>query len=341
MRHHIWAGLVAASSLALAVNCSGDDDGSGDDGSDGTTGGSGGSSSGGSSSGGSSGGGSSSGGSAGTGVGGSAGGSSTGDPVACPADIMNVSTALAEAICDKRTECCEGDQDDCVTEVVAAIDASYPDLGESDDADTASLNCGAFDACALAIHEASCDEWPLQAGELGGLPVDEPECLAIITPKIADGDECTYNYECIDGLCRVPEDEAQGECSEFSNLNASCEDGLECDPATMFCNDAHVCQARLPNGATCTANGQCESRICDVEASGECLAPGPDQCEYVPNGAAHCALGGAPGSGKAPCGLFVTALAGLGVSLARRRPRGISMRLSHGCHSLRVTARSE
>jgi len=296
MKQRIWAGLVAVGSLALTAHC-GSDDGDSYSFNEGTTGGTGG-------------GGSGSGGSAGTPV--------TGQPVDCPADITHVSAALAEAICEKRTECCDNDQDDCSAEVAAALDAVYPDLELSEDTDGASLNCSAFDACTLAIHEASCNEWPLQSGEFGGLPVDEPECLAVITPKVADGDDCRYNYECIDGLCRVPESESLGTCSEFANLNASCEDGLDCDPATMFCNAAQVCQARLPNGATCTGNGECESRLCD-EASGECTAPGPDECEYVPNGAAHCAIGGAPGGSTAPYGLLVTAFVGLGVSLVRRR----------------------
>jgi len=300
MRRQIWAGLVAVSVLAPTANCGGDD---GDGG--GTTSDGGGTTS-------------DSGGTAGTSSGGSAGESSTGDPVVvCPANITNVFTALAEAICEKRTECCEDEQDSCISDVAAALDAVYPELDVSEEADTASLNCDAFDACALAIHEAPCDEWPLQSGELGGLPVDETECLAIITPAISDGDACRYNYECVNGLCRVPEDETEGTCAQFVNLNAECEDGLACDPATMFCNSAQVCQARLPNGATCTENGQCESRICDAD-EGECIAPGPDECEYVPNGAAHCAIAAAPGSGTTPYGLAM-AFAGLVVSFARRR----------------------
>lgn len=315
MRQQIWTGLVVVGSLALTVNCGGDDGNTFSETTTGTDGGTGGGTA--SASGGTTSDGTTSGGSSGTSGGSGAGGSRAGDPVACPADITNVSTALAEAICEKRTECCEDDQDACVTQVVAALDDVYPSLADSEDDETAALNCTAFDACALAIDEASCGEWPLQSGSLGGLPIDEPECLVVITPKVADGDDCTYNYQCIEGVCSVPENETEGTCSEFANLNAPCGDG--CDPTTMFCNDAQVCQLRLPNGASCTDAVQCESRICDVAASGECVAPGPDECKYVPNGAAHCALGAAPGSGTAPYGLLVTALAALGVSVARRR----------------------
>lgn len=288
MRKQIWIGLVALNTLALTVDCGGD----------GTSGGSGGT--------------------AGTSSGGNAGGPGAGDPVACPADITDVPAALAEAICRKRTDCCEGDQDTCLSEVVLALDAIYPDLDVSEQKETAALSCTAFDACALAIHGASCEKWPLQSGQVGGLPVDEPQCLAVITPSTAAGDDCSYNYECINGLCRVPEGESEGTCSEFANLGASCDDALACDPTTMFCNAAQVCQTRLPDLATCTESGQCESRICDLEA-GECIPPGADECEYVPNGTAHCAVGRAPGSGSTHYGLLAAILAGVGVSLARRQ----------------------
>lgn len=288
MRQSIWVGLIAVSALALTVNCGGGDD---DDDTGGSDGG--------------------------------AGASNTDEPVMCPTSITNVSQSLSEAICARRTECCEDDQDTCQSEVTAALDAIYPDLNATNKAGTASLDCDAFDACALAIHRASCDEWPLQTGELGGLPVDEAACLAIITPTIDDGDDCRYNYECVNGLCRVPEDETEGTCSEFARLGASCEDKV-CDPTTMFCNESQVCETRLSDGATCTSSSQCKSRLCDAdegdeESKGECIAPGPEECAYVPNGAAHCAIGHGPGSSSTPYGLLAATLAGLWASGARRR----------------------
>ena len=236
MKRRIYAGLLVASSLLLAASCSSDDSsGGGDD----TT------SSGGSAG---SGGTSSSGGSAGDGNAGE-GGSGAG-PITCPDDIEDMPRAMAEAICWKRVECCVTNVDTCITEVLDVLSGIYLDLDEAEEAETAALNCNAFDTCTLAIHEASCDDWPFQSGSLGGIPVDEPACLEIITPTATDGEECRYNYECVDGLCRVPETESVGTCDEFANINDSCDD--VCNPVTMFCNDANLCQERLPNGARCT-----------------------------------------------------------------------------------------
>lgn len=293
MRQAIWVGMVALSALALTVNCNGHDDDTGS-----------------------------------TGSGGSAGGSNRDDPVVCPASIAEVSTTLAEEICAKRTQCCEDDQEACLSEVAAALDTIYPELAASKKAGTASLNCEALEACTLAINEATCNDWPLQSGDLGGLPVDETACLAIITPSLDDGDDCNYNYECVNGLCRVPEGETEGTCLEFARLGASCADERVCDPTTMFCNGANVCQTRLPEGAVCTVSGQCASRLCltvEGEGEGECVSPGPRECEYVPNGAAHCALGSTPGGGTAPYNLLAAILAGLCISGARRR------RAQQGC----------
>ena len=311
MKQRIGAGLLLVSSLALAISGGSVDAGSEfhETTSSAGSGGSGGAA------------GTNSGGSGGTSPGGEGGGAgepATDEPVACPADIDKMPTAIAESICQKRVDCCENDFAPCMAEVVAALGAIYPELAEAEEAETASLDCDAFDACARAIHEASCNEWPLQAGELGGLPVDEPACLALITPALADGDDCRYNYQCVNGLCRVAENETIGSCDEFGEVGGSC--NAPCDPVTMFCDDANVCQARLPNGASCTENRQCESRVCDVDGSDECIAPGPDECEYLPNGAAHCAIAGAPGSQHAPAGVLgLLILAGVGVGARRRR----------------------
>jgi len=313
MRQPICAGLLVASSLALTIHCGSDDAGSEFDESTSSNGSGGSAGGGGTSSGGAGGGGTSSG-----GAGGGAGESTTGDPVACPADIAEMPVAIAESICRKRVECCENDFALCMAEVVAALGGIYPELAEAEAAETASLDCNAFAACARAIHEASCTEWPLQSGELGGLPVDEPACLAIIAPELADGDDCRYNYQCVHGLCRVTEDETIGTCDEFGAVDGPCDD--LCDPITMFCDDANVCQARLQNGASCTENDECETRVCDVDGSGECIAPGPGQCEYVPNGAAHCAIASAPGSRHQAHGVLgLLILAGVGAGARRRR----------------------
>jgi len=242
-----------------------------------------------------------------------------GEPIACPHDLQAIPDRIAEAICAKRMQCCIDDIDTCMTEVRGALEEIYPNLPANDETETVSSNCDAFDACALALHEAKCDAWPFQQSWLGGLPVDEPACLEIFTPKVRDGEACSYNYECIDGICRVDEGDTVGTCDGYAPVGGACDD--MCDLVTMFCDSSNTCQLRLPDGDDCTESDQCESRECDGEV-GKCITPEPHRCRYVPDGAAHCAIGGAARGGRAPAGsATLLALAGLGLCLARRRTR--------------------
>jgi len=238
------------------------------------------------------------------------------EPVACPRDIDGLANSFAEAVCRKRVECCTDDYDACLTEVTKAMDAIYVNVGPAAESGTAELNCDSFDACVLAIHEARCSDWPAQTGDLGQIPVNEPACYQMVTPLVGPDEECTYHYECINGLC-IGEGHT---CVEYVAENAECGgDGQVCDVTSMFCNGAHRCQRRLANGVACTGDNECESGVCDLDDGGTCVAPGPNQCSYVPAALANCALASAPGS-NSPVGLsWLAALAGAGLVLGRRR----------------------
>lgn len=311
MRSKVYGGLIRLSLLPLAaVGCGGDDDGSewivagdGGTGGGGGTAGDGASGSGNSSSG-------------GTRTNGSAGETPAEDPVACPSSVDGLADSFAEAVCRKRVECCTDDYDTCLTEVTEAMDATYVDASAAVERGTAELDCDMFDACSLAIHEAACDDWPAQTGELGQIPVNEPACHRMVTPLIPADQACTYNYECINGLCSRD----AGTCVEYVAENGACGgDGQVCDVTSMFCNGAHRCQKRLAKGVACTVNGECESGVCDIDDSGMCVAPGPDMCSYVPSAPPNCALASTPG-GNAPKGLpWLAALSGIGFAFGRRR----------------------
>ena len=241
-----------------------------------------------------------------------------GEPIACPHDLRAIPDRVAQAICAKRMQCCTDDIDTCMTEVRGALEDIYPNLPSNDETETVARDCDAFDACALALHEARCDAWPSQSNALGALPVDEPACLEILTPKVPNGEECRYNYECMGGVCRVPEGETVGTCDAYAAVGGPCDDS--CDPTRMYCDSSNTCQPRLPNGADCTEGDECESRRCND--SGKCIPPRPHECHYLPLGSAHCAVGGAARGRHAPAGsATLLALAGLGLCVARRRPR--------------------
>ncbi len=347
MLKNTCVGVIFVSSLVLLANCGGDDSGSKGTSSSGGSGGSGGTSSGGSSSGGDGGKTSSSGGKTSSSSGGktssggttsgsggdtSSGGSSAGSagqaggggeagspdepdhPVACPDEVSGLSEAFAEAVCKKRVECCVDDYDTCLKEVTEAMDSIYEGVAESVDAGTASFECTAFDACAAAIDTAACEDWPYQVGDVGQIPVNEPACRQLVTPTVPADGECTYNYECINGLC------ASGNCLEYVAENGACnESGAICDFGTMFCNGADRCQKLLANGVVCGDDLECESGLCDTDDTGVCIAPGKDMCEYAPSAPASCSVSNGSPDREGSAWPLGFALAGLGVAVARRR----------------------
>lgn len=233
----------------------------------------------------------------------------------CPS-AENLAEGFAEAVCQKRGECCDDDYEVCITEVTDALDAIYVDLADAIEAGTAELDCESYRACTAAVLSAECSDWPLQTGDLAEIPVDEPRCRQMVTPAVAAGEECSWNYECQAGACRAED----GLCYAFARENESCEDML-CDLPTHFCNGAGLCQKRLGDGVSCTDAEECQSRVCDLEGSGTCVAPGPDACQYVPSAPATCSLRPHGQSGGRVT--LLAALAGLLLLLGRgagRRP---------------------
>jgi hypothetical protein len=216
----------------------------------------------------------------------------------------------------KREECCEDNVEDCIAEVSEALDGIYPDLETSEGDGNAELDCDAFDDCAMAIEAAACEDWPAQTGYLGGIPVDEAACRAIIAGGIEIEAECTYNYECSEGFCSGDD----GVCLAYPAVDESCANAY-CDPRTTFCNGDQVCKLQLENGEDCSADTQCQSRVCDTEDTETCVAPGADECSFVPDTdtPATCSVRGGAGSG-APGGIpLALGILGIGVCVARRR----------------------
>lgn len=236
-----------------------------------------------------------------------------GDGVPCPTDETLLAEAFAEAVCSKRGDCCDDDYEVCIVEVTEAFDAIYVDLDDAVPDGSASVDCGAFAACASAIERASCDEWPAQVGGLAEIPVDVPECRKLVTPGLESGDACDWNYQCRDGFCQSED----GLCYDFAKENESCEEAL-CSLPTHFCNAAGLCQRRLENGVACNVPSECQSGVCAPEDAGVCMAPGPSECKYVPAAPAACALR-AP---RAASGGWLLVVAGLTLASAARR-RGV------------------
>jgi hypothetical protein len=240
---------------------------------------------------------------------GGAGGADSSPVSVCPATIDKYPDVFAQAVCEKRVDCCTSDMDTCMKEEGDALATILPDLLKSKQDGIVAANCAALDKCVAAIKAAKCEDWPTETGELYGIPVNEPACRQWIQPKLQPLDACSSHYQCVDGYCNTN----TKKCVAFADDGESCAT-LLCASSVSYCNADKKCAPRLANGEKCTAKGQCQSRICDVGGTDTCIAPAAKQCEYVPAG---CSFRGTA-HGSLGWSLVASALA-LGAAVRRRR----------------------
>jgi hypothetical protein len=263
---------------------------------------------------------------------GNAGGGAGGTASTCPQSLDDFPAVYAQAICDKREECCAVNAATCLEDVTAALVEAYPELGQSQEDGEVVLDCTDYDACVDAIAAASCSEWPKELGAVYGIPVDEPACRSMFRGQIAATDPCLADYQCDHGYCETSiNNMIDPECVILVPDGQPCGGGFDqvCDLSRSYCNSDNECAPRLANGEACANAGQCQSRICDTGAGGaagaggeggaavmgECIAPSAAQCEYVPADACSMSSGRVPGGAGWPLA-FGALLLG---AIARRR----------------------
>lgn len=246
------------------------------------------------------------------GEGGAGGVGGSGGPDVCPEAIEDYPGVLADAICRKRAACCTSDVEACMTEVTAALDEIYPGLAAAEQSGAADADCSALELCVAAIDDADCSNWPKELGAVYGIPVAEPACRGIIKGNLAPSAACESTYQCADGFCAEQGDALI--CFAHVPDGEACGGSNYCNLATSYCNAADECAPREENGVACTNDQQCQSRICDTEDTGACIAPDASQCEYVPEG---CSMSGRPARGHLGWSLLVVGLV-LGAAGRRR-----------------------
>jgi hypothetical protein len=242
----------------------------------------------------------------------------------CPESILDYPKLYAEAICRKRVQCCANDTETCMKEVSDGLALLYPDLDKSEQEGSAEANCPALEACITAVDAAECSDWPLEMPILYGVPAGEPACRNIIKGKIGATKPCASTYQCNNGFCS---EEPAGTCIGFIADGQPCTDDSFCNLATSFCNASNLCAPRKQNGEVCTSGDDCQSRRCDTQDSGKCLAPPSKECAFVPKA---CSFGRAPLRDGLAWPLLMAGLA-LGVG-TRRRARA---RSTSGAGSMR------
>jgi len=84
--------------------------------------------------------------------------------------------------------------------------------------------------------------------------------LATCQPFLDPGADCSrYNSICGEGLYCSPSDRT---CKPIPGEGEPCSDSHSLCAEGLFCDEGILCEARFPEGAECTFDGQCESESC-------------------------------------------------------------------------------
>ena len=128
-------------------------------------------------------------------------------------------------------------------------------------------------ACLAAIESATC-----------ATPDAQIDCdfYPMIEPRVALGQLCAWEYECISGLCdRDFENDADfGKCIAKAANGAPCSAGRDCSSGLCeYETGGSRCNELRPNGERCNFDSECASGEC------ACAVVEPDQVDCLAVGA--------------------------------------------------------
>ena len=134
--------------------------------------------------------------------------------------------------------------------------------------------------CIAAIEGLSCTQFG--TGGIDGLA----SCRPFLIPKVADGEACAADYECIGGNCEGEErplggTPTDGVCApaltQGQPCDDDCADGLYCgSPPT---SGPRQCLPLKANGAMCNVGSECESDHCASSGGNRTCADEPVTCD--------------------------------------------------------------
>jgi len=154
-------------------------------------------------------------------------------------------------------------------------------------------------ACLAYIRSSSCETLG-QTNHFTGIP----GCDSFVTPLVADGDGCAYDWECTGGKC------TDGKCGSLPGEHEVCASDPGC-AAGLVCASTGLCVTKSADGGSCVEGTQCPSGSC---AAGVCSARATT-CFY----ASGCAVSG--GGAAASLGGIAGAASLMALAVARRRRR--------------------
>lgn len=180
----------------------------------------------------------------------------------------------AEAYCDQLFDCCNtvdlverfGTASNVVDYAGCRIlyrtiweGGIEPVLEEGVKAGRVEFSQANFDTCMKSVGELSCAD----------LTNVSAVCEDVFTPKVAPGQTCFSDIECINGDCEIPKDATSGTCIAKPApvaLGGACTNNDECDKG-LYCN-ASKCDTKRPDGQDCNNNDHCASGACVGEVNG-------------------------------------------------------------------------
>jgi hypothetical protein len=164
---------------------------------------------------------------------------------------------------------------------------------------TANSSCVAGDFCCLSGMPCF------------STPANQNVCL----PLTANGGGCSAGGQCLSGQCVDSfccQAASCGTCQACNGSGGTCvailnadETDSSCPPATMTCDGAGMCVAKLPVGASCSGNhsclsGFCVGGVCCGSACGACGSCATGSCVNSPGGSPSPCSGNLECSGTSP-----------------------------------------
>lgn len=239
--------------------------------------------------------------------------------------IEKTATDFSKAICSSAYKCCTAEtlmgndaagmsEAECETKTSQNFRNQLQTMQDSQNKGRSTFDQKQVDACLEAIRAASCDTLT-SIRSLSGIPACDS---TFATPKVAVGDACGQDFECMDSVCVKAPMAWEGTCGAGAPAGASCTtdhcaQNLSCDPRDGNSDTDSVCVVEQDIGGACLDNFECKSRNCASSGSGSgmtCQAQTAPQCFY----GGGCAAGGRPSvPALVLMGVFVV------VALARTR----------------------
>ncbi len=189
--------------------------------------------------------------------------------------------AMALAYCEKIFGCCGQEEldeivgfyDPTPTDVPSCVAImagllSYEEGGLLDLEAAGSIDYdaeGTYD-CAAAIDAASCEDWHAKGDPFADL-VDDPACADLVTPLVEEGQPCTQDRMCTTGECDLVDDVCAPARLPYG---ASCISNYECQEPYQceVIGSAGTCTDPVPPGGDCNLNSDCGYGHCDNEIVG-------------------------------------------------------------------------